>query len=310
MIEHNENLPETLCSFLSKDKLSIFLFHGVIEKQIDLVRNYTKKHIEKNLFASCIKLLSRKGMALSMDQVLYHIENETPFPNNSFALTFDDGFENNMSVAAPILTNYKVPATIYVTTNFIDKNYMSWIDRIESAVQNIASFKHKFYWMEKEVSLHNNQSKIEFLKKVREFVKNTPACNPNEFADELCYTLEKQVIIQSTNQLDLKMTWDQVRAMHESEFFTIGGHSHTHVILSFLDKKKLDYELDTSIDLLYKMAGISTTHYSYPEGLAHCYNSKVITGLKKRGIKCCPTAVHGTNNLYTNSFELKRILVS
>ena len=38
-----------------------------------------------------------------MDQVLYHIENETPFPKNSFALTFDDGFENNMSIAAQFL---------------------------------------------------------------------------------------------------------------------------------------------------------------------------------------------------------------
>lgn len=310
MIEHNENLPETLCNFLSKDTLCIFLFHGVIEKQIDPVRNYTKKHIEKNLFANCIKLLSQKGEALSMDQVLYHLENKIPFPKNSFALTFDDGFENNMSVAAPILTDNKVPAIIYVTSNFIDKNYMSWIDRIESAVQNITTFRHKFYWMDDVVSLSNSLSKIEFLKKVRKFVKNTPACNPNEFADELCYTLEKQVIIQSNNQLDLKMTWDQVRVMHESEFFTIGGHSHTHLILSFLDKKNLDYELDTSINMLSEKAGISTTHYSYPEGLAHCYNSKVITGLKKRGIKCCPTAVHGTNNLYTNSFELKRILVA
>ena len=60
-------------------------------------------------------------------------ENETPFPKNSFALTFDDGFENNMSIAAPILTDYKVPATIYVTTNFIENNEMSWIDKIESA---------------------------------------------------------------------------------------------------------------------------------------------------------------------------------
>ena len=47
MIEHNENLPTTLCDFLSRRKLCIFLFHGVIEKQIDPVRNYTKKHIEK-----------------------------------------------------------------------------------------------------------------------------------------------------------------------------------------------------------------------------------------------------------------------
>ena len=212
---------------MTKEELSIFLFHGVIEKQIDPVRNYTKKHIEKELFANCIKLLSEKGTPLSMDQVLHHLENQIPFPKNAFALTFDDGFENNVSVAAPILTDYKVPATIYVTSNFIEKNYMSWIDRIESAVQNINVFKHKFYWMEEVVTLNNHLSKIEFLKKVRKFVKNTPRCNPNEFADELCYSLEKQVVTKSTNPLDLKMSWEQVKAMHESEFFTIGGQPYT-----------------------------------------------------------------------------------
>jgi len=310
MIEHNQNLPVTLCNFLSKEALSIFLFHGVIEKQIDRVKNYTKKHIEKDLFANCIKLLSEKGTPLSMDQVLYHLENQIPFPKNAFALTFDDGFENNVSVAAPIITDYKVPATIYVTSNFIDMNYMSWIDRIESAVQKVDVIEHKFYWMEEVVSLKNDLSKIDFLKKVRKFVKNTPTCNPNEFADELCYSLEKQIVTQSTNPLDLKMSWEQVKAMHESEFFTIGGHSHTHVILSFLDENSLDYELDTSINMLSQKAGISPIHYSYPEGLSHCYNFNVITGLKKRGIKCCPTAIHGTNKLDTNSFELKRILVS
>ena len=309
MIEHNEKLPIALCNFLSQETLSIFLFHGVIEEQIEPVRNYTKKHIEKNLFASCIKLLSKTGTALSMDQV-FTLENETPFPKNSFALTFDDGFENNMSIAAPILTDYKVPATIYVTTNFIENNEMSWIDKIESAVQNVDIFKKKFYWMDEDVILKDKLSKIEFLKKVRAFVKKTPTCNPNEFADELCFSLEKQIITQSKSPLDLKMNWDQVRAMHKSDFFTIGGHSHTHVILSFLDKKKLDYELDTSIDMLSQKAGINPIHYSYPEGLTHCYNSEVIKSLKKRGIKCCPTAIYGTNHLTTNSFELKRILVS
>ena len=310
MLEHNEILPTTLCDFLSEEKLCIFLFHGVIEKQIDPVRNYTRKHMEKDLFASCIKLLSQSGRPLSMDQVLFHLENKTPFPKNSFAITFDDGFENNMSIAAPILTDYKVPATFYVTSNFIDKNHMSWIDKIEYAVQNVNSLKYKCYWMNEDVVLNSNKIKIEFLRNVRKFVKNTPSCNPNEFAEELCFSLGKQVIIKSTNQLDLKLTWDQVRAMHKSELFTIGGHSHTHVILSFLEKKSLDYELDTSLEMLSQKAGINPVHYSYPEGLSHCFNSRVISGLKNRGIKCCPTAIHGTNQFTTNTFELKRILVA
>ena len=64
MLEHNENLPTTLCDFLSEEKLCIFLFHGVIEKQIDPVRNYTRKHMEKDLFAKLYKIAFTKREAI------------------------------------------------------------------------------------------------------------------------------------------------------------------------------------------------------------------------------------------------------
>ena len=38
---------------------------------------------------------------------------------------------------------------------------MSWIDKIESAVQNVDIFK-KFYWMDEDVILKDKLSKIEF----------------------------------------------------------------------------------------------------------------------------------------------------
>ena len=62
------------------------------------------------------------------------------------------------------------------------------------------------------------------------------------------------------------MNWKQVYEAGKSDFLTIGGHSHTHQILSFLDSNQLAYELDTSIKLLKDKADIKPTHYSYPEG--------------------------------------------
>ena len=181
-MKHNNQLPNKLCKLLSEDSLIILLFHGVIDKQIDKVRNYTNKHIQKDLFAQCIKQLSNYGNPLSMDEVLFHLENKLPFPKHSFAITFDDGFENNLSIAAPILDKFNIPATIYVTSDFIDNNHMSWIDRIEYSVQNLAPSSFDFKWINQKILLDSNESRIEFLKQVRSFVKSEPSCNPNEFA--------------------------------------------------------------------------------------------------------------------------------
>ena len=92
--------------------------------------------------------------------------------------------------------------------------------------------------------------------------------------------------------------------------FTVGGHSHTHAILSFLDDDALDAEIDTSLRLLAERARIKARHYSYPEGLRHCYSDRVIRHLKKRAIRCCPTAEDGVNDHRTDLFRLKRITVT
>ena len=66
-----------------------------------------------------------------------HVKRQIPFPDNAFALTFDDGFENNYTVAAPIMKDLDLQATFYVTTGFIEHNTMSWTDRVEYCLEAV-----------------------------------------------------------------------------------------------------------------------------------------------------------------------------
>ena len=305
----DSTLPDRLIARLADDSLAIFLFHGVIRRQRHRVRNYTGKHIEADLFSLCMKKLSLAGCALSMDAVLGYCQTHDPFPPRSFAITFDDGFENNLSVAAPILADLNIPSIIYVTSGFIEENGMSWIDRIEYAVEAAPNMTLKVAWTNDPFPLMDDESRISFLRAVRKYVKNEPNCNADTFADELCVRLGKPGKLTTDDPLDLKLTWNQVRRANESDLIIIGGHSHTHAILSFLSKEQLTGEINTSLHLLQERAGVRPTHYSYPEGLAHCYSEDVIRELKKCGVQCCPTAIDGVNIKDTDPFHIKRIMV-
>jgi len=294
--------------FLSEDGLTILLFHGVIEEQRHRVRNYIGKHLEKSQFVAMVEWLKAHGTALSMDQVVERHRAREAFPARSFAITFDDGFENNHSIAAPILAALRLPATFYVTTDFVDRNAMSWIDRIEYAIEHARCPMLRLPWSKKTLGLVTTPEKIVALETIRARVKSTSGIDVEALVAGVAEQCGAEAVFTSNDPLDRKMTWAQVRELAANPLFTVGGHSHAHATLSFLSPSELENELDRSLALLRERAGLMVTHYAYPEGQAHCYSPEVIAALKARGIVCCPTAMAGVNTIDTDLFELRRIM--
>jgi len=293
---------------LSDNAGAIFLFHGVIDRQTHRVRNYTRKHLEKDYFAKILsELIGASGCPVSLDEWVQCHQTGTPLPPRTFAITFDDGFQNNLTVAAPVLADFGIPATFYVTSDFVQSNRMSWIDRIEFVIELQKWGRLLLPWGDRKFS--NDDSKRELLDEIRLKVKSDPLFEADELASDIQQQLGMDPIWSNDDALDQKMNWTEVQRLASNSFFVVGGHSHTHRILSFLNPDQLALEIDSSLDLLKSKASIETRHYSYPEGLSHCYSDNVIAYLKKREIVCCPTAEAGTNSYKTNLFHLKRIPV-
>lgn len=296
-------------SFLSDDSFAIFLFHGVIPRQRHEVRNYTIKHLEKNRFVEIIRDLSANGIAVSLPDIVEASVDGKALPRRAFAITFDDGFENNYSVAAPVLDNLRIPTTFYVTTGFIESNGSSWIDLIEYPVEQAKTFRLSLPYDGLSGSYETRAQKIELLNRIRQIVKGDPGIDPYEFAKEV----SRQIgVTMSEPDLDLdqKMSWAQVRELSQNSLFTVGGHSHTHRILAYLDQPELEHEIGISLELLKANLGTEAQHYSYPEGLNYCYSDRVIAVLRQCGIVCAPSAQQGVNQIGDDLFHLRRIMVT
>jgi peptidoglycan/xylan/chitin deacetylase (PgdA/CDA1 family) len=296
-------------SLLQDGAFVIFLFHGVIRAPRGTVRNYTSKHLLQDRFTSVLRELISNGVPVSMDGIVEATSQGIALPDRAFAITFDDGFENNYSVAAPILRDQGIPATFYITTGFIDTNSLSWIDMIEQAVETAADIHLDLDFVSPDRNYRTREDRIELLDRIRTHVKAQPAVDPYVFASEVCRQLNAQQIVPDPC-LDQKMSWDQVRALHQDPLFTIGGHSHTHRILSFLDPSELEREISVSLKKLRDGLGAPVAHYSYPEGLAHCYSEEVIAELQRQGVACAPTAETGVNRVGDDLFRLKRVSVT
>lgn len=299
---------KSYASRLRDDAFVIFLLHGVIRRKRHTIRNYTRKHLPLDDFVSFLREVMRVGTAVSMDEIVAAHQRGKDLPKRAFAVTFDDGFENNATVAAPVLEDLRIPATFYVTTGFVGSKSRSWTDEIEAALEFAGPARLQGLAEEIDGYFASPVEKIALMDRIRTYVKGNNNIDPYQFASRVIERMGSGGG-PFDQDLDAKLTWDQVRLLAEHPLFAVGGHSHTHRTLSFLSDEDLEDEILTSIRLLTGATKREIAHYSYPEGMAHCYSEKVIAALRHHGITCSPTAEDGSNKVEDSLFHLKRVFV-
>ena len=116
-----------LCRFLHRHRLLVLTYHGVLTQGDRSDRYLDRNCVDASAFREQLRYLSRRHNVLSLQQVEEIIRNKQTIPKYSVAVTFDDGFRNNYSVAYPILERYGIPFAIFLTTGFIgSSDRMLW----------------------------------------------------------------------------------------------------------------------------------------------------------------------------------------
>ncbi|MBT3879764.1 MAG: polysaccharide deacetylase family protein [Candidatus Scalindua sp.] len=291
----------------------ILLYHGVTIKNADDIENYSGKHLYYNNFEKHMRYLREYTNPTSLSDIVQSIKQGETIPPRSVAITFDDGFQNNFSVAFPILKKYEIPATFYLSTGFIGTNRLFWVDEVEGLIRltRKRSVNIRVKSKEKEFLLDDKEKKINVIREIKEEMKSIQ----DEGKDILLEDLRNQLDVSLENiresAMNYKtMSWDEVRKMNKEPFIEFGCHTVNHIILSQVSvdvckreivesKKKLEQELDQEIDL-----------FAYPEGRRDDFNTSIIRTLKKEGFQSSPSAIWGGNRIPSvDPFYLHRIMV-
>src|SRR5215471_8104408 len=85
-----------------------------------------------SVFAQHMAYLSRSYRVLTVEELVERMQRKS-VPRNAIAITFDDGYRDNLTHAAPILARHGLAATIFLTTGFIGNAEVPWFDRIAIA---------------------------------------------------------------------------------------------------------------------------------------------------------------------------------
>lgn len=98
--------------------IPILMYHSISENAHPLFRKYTISPIK---FREQISYLFEHNYnPITVSQLAKSIHSSTRLPSKPIILTFDDGFYDFYTEAFPVLNDFGFPATIYITTKYID----------------------------------------------------------------------------------------------------------------------------------------------------------------------------------------------
>lgn len=97
---------------------TIFLcYHGVTKRPTRSPDDPKGLHVNHLRFAGHLDFLSRHYRVISLRDYLLAQRQRRSLPEYSVVLTFDDGFRNFLTAAAPLLAERDMPATVFLITD-------------------------------------------------------------------------------------------------------------------------------------------------------------------------------------------------
>jgi len=222
-------------------------------------------------------------------------------PRNSLAITFDDGYRDNLTQAAPILHRYRLPSTIFLATGFIGTGLVPWYDRLAIALKLTSAEAVNAPWGERLI-LRDRVARLAVLDQVLDRLKSLDDDEQRRAVDTL---LEELDVPDAAAPKNLMLDWADVRAL-TGFGFDVGGHTVNHVILSRVTDDRAWAEIKGSRSAIESSLGSKPSAFAYPNGRSADYRPATIDLVRKAGFSSAVTTRFGLNTTRTPVYELRR----
>ena len=106
----------------------ILIYHRVAEDPVDPWRLC----VSPDNFARHLEVLRKKGFKTVHVSELADAVRARRLPRKTVAVSFDDGYRDNLDAARPILERYETPATHFATAGYIGSDEPFWWDVLDA----------------------------------------------------------------------------------------------------------------------------------------------------------------------------------
>ena len=214
-------------------------------------------------------------------------------------LTFDDGYAGTFDGAWPVLRDEAVPATVFVTTGFLDGEEL-WFDVVRRSLAVAASRRL-------DAALEAD---------LRVALGAWPWRGDPEDAVEKCKYLpapERERLVTALRAACAPLPpsarplgWDEVRALQRGGI-EIGCHTVGHPILALLPPAAQAAEIERARDRIAAETGARPTLFAYPNGTPRDFDDTTVATVRAAGFAAACTTVRGANVVGADPLRLRRL---
>ncbi|MFO1390363.1 polysaccharide deacetylase family protein [Cellvibrio sp.] len=254
---------------LKKNEPVVLMYHRIIDHPF--VSGLTPEEFERQII-----YINKHFKVVPLQQLINDLVQGSLQPY-SLALTFDDGHYDFYANAWPILKKYNLPASIYVTTGFVDGTTWLWPDLLKHILINsrapqlnleCANASHLGTISTQKDDLYKSWHKL------GDYCLTLKTDERNQFLRALAN--QAHVDLPTSPQPPFhSITWTQLNEMAR-DGLDVGSHTVSHPILSSLNQEDLNYELGISAEAIRQHLGILPMGICYPNGRPEDINQGVI----------------------------------
>ncbi|MGH9200758.1 MAG: polysaccharide deacetylase family protein, partial [Vicinamibacterales bacterium] len=285
--------------------LVILAYHGIRADESPM-RNWML--LPQSRFATQVGELRERYDVLPLDEAVARLR-AGALDRPTACITFDDGYENNLALALPVLRTHQAPATVFLATHFIGAADGLWTTALDAAFDEARAGSVDLSQFGLGVWPFHS---IEEARTTGIAIKNRLKDLDVGRRDEVLESVRAQTPDPSPAYLaEFRfLDWDQVRELERSSLVSIGAHTVHHEILARLTSESMRSEIQDSIAKVATECSRPSRGFAYPNGRANDFDVRAEGILESAGCEFALTTIAGFNSTASPRFALRRLSIA
>jgi len=281
-------------------------------------------------FDAQMRMITENHRVVSLEELTRDVRRNR-VPNRAVAVTFDDGYADNLTTAEPILSARRIPATVFVSSGYVAQPREFWWDELERVLLGPGALPERIelragasvYVTQLEDSLQYSE---EDAQRDRGWTVLDAPGNArqrvyvalNRFVRPLSAEVREDALHQLRGLAGLEpsmrpthrpLSEREVRDLDSSQLVDIGAHTLHHPVLSARSLAEQRNEILNDRDALASMCGRPMRTFSYPYGGLTDYSEETVAIVRGAGFDGACSNHPGIVKPWTDAYRLPRCVV-